>query len=193
MINSSITFPQTAPALKITRSSDEKWAASLEEERRRLQEDHDALREREANLREYEVRLRALQKEIEASRTGTASPHQTTPALFQRPLSQGPFVDDPALHAAWEKLHRAREILETEQSHLREDRVLIRDQMETIKRKEASLLEREAKVAEREELIVAAVRGSAEAAAESSLSTMSRFTTAPFTLARAVFRRRKDD
>ena len=190
-MNSPITFPTPAPALKLVRPSAEKWAATLTEERRRLQEDQEALREREGNLRDYESRLRALQAEIEAARGVTPAPApapmRATPPPFTRPSSLAPFVDDAALQAAWEKLHRARELFEVEQSHLRDDRVVIHDQMETLKRREEDLAIRQARLHEREALIAAAM----PVATEETMSAMARLTTAPFEMARAVFRRRK--
>ncbi len=195
MMNSPVTFPPAAPTLKLARPSTEKWAASLAEERRRLQEDQDALREREATLRDYETRLRALQSEIEASRVGVAAPDApaatSQPALnaaFQRRSSRVPFGDGAALDAAWEKLHRARELFESEQAHLSEDRVAIHDQQESIKRKAAELAEREARIAERETLIAAAMQQ--PMAGEHTMSAITRLTTAPFAMARSVFRRK---
>jgi hypothetical protein len=194
-MNSPITFPPAAPALKLVRPTAEKWAATLAEERRRLQDDHEVLREREENLREYEARLRALQAEIEASRAAVvatpaaaapvAVPARPTPSPFGRPSSLTPFGDEIALQAAWEKLHRARELLEVEQTHLRDDRVVIHDQMETFKRREEELAEREAALAEREALIAAATPQ--PVASEHTMSAMTRLTTAPFTMARSVF------
>src|SRR5476649_214294 len=96
-MNSPITFPPAAPALKLTRAPAEKWAATLTEERRRLQEDQEALREREANLRDYEARLRALQAEIEAGRAAPAATLGVTTAPFMRASSKAPSTDDAAL------------------------------------------------------------------------------------------------
>lgn len=187
-MNSPITFPPAAPALKLTRAPAEKWAASLAEERRRLQEDHEALREREANLRDYEARLRALQLEIEAGRTGTTSATRPTAAPFLRPSSKAPFADDVALQAAWEKLHRAREILEAEQSHMRDERIVQQDREAIVKQREAAVAAREATVEEREELLVAAHDSSHEpVASEHTMSAMTRLTRGPFDMARAVF------
>lgn len=200
-MNSPITFPPPAPALKLVRPSAEKWAATLAEERRRLQEDQEALREREANLREYEARLRSLQLEIEASRTipptapaglklaaqanGSAAQRSgVTAGPFQRPSSRAPFTDDPALQTGWEKLHRARELLEAEQTHMRDDRIGLREMEAALKRREEAVAAREAKLVEREALIVAA-----STAAEQS--AMSKMTQAPFKMARAVLRGKK--
>lgn len=194
-MNSPITFPPPSPALKLARPPTEKWAASLAEERRRLQEDQDALREREENLREYELRLRQLQAEIDASRrngvaTGAAF-HAVAPGLSWTP-AQTP-ADDRGLQAGWEKLHRARELLEAEQTHLRDDRIAIRDNEATMKRREEALAEREARLAEREALVLAAMPEQEVAAAVAAAdpehveeSAMSKITTAPFKMARAV-------
>jgi hypothetical protein len=190
-MNSTIIFPQPPPELKLPRTS-EKWAATLDEERRRLQEDLDALREREANLREYEARLRAWQAEIDAGRIPSAviRPVQT-PMPFHRPSSVAPFADDTSLQAAWEKLHRARELLEAEQMHLRDDRTAIREKQESIKQHEALLAEREAAVAQREALVTAATGNTAHPiAGEHTMSTVTRLTRAPFDMARSVFGRK---
>lgn len=205
-MNSPITFPPPAPALKLARPSAEKWAATLAEERRRLQEDQEALREREANLREYEARLRSLQAEIEAGRTMAvpASAGQSLTSLrsgsnssssspFLRASSRAPFVDDAALQAAWEKLHRARELLEAEQTHLRDDRIAMRDLEVALKRREEAVAAREARLAEREALVVAAAGGPQPVGVTVPVdeSAMSRITTAPFKMARAVLRKKK--
>jgi len=188
IMNSPITFPPAAPALKLTRAPAEKWAATLTEERRRLQEDQDALREREANLREYEARLRALQAEIEAGRGGPVPASRATASPFVRPSSRAPFTDDTALQVAWEKLHRAREILEAEQRHMSEERVTLREQQAEVKRQTEALVGREASVAEREQLLAAAHAESAEPiAAEHTMSAMTRLTRGPFDMARSVF------
>jgi hypothetical protein len=191
-MNSPITFPPAAPALKLTRAPAEKWAASLAEERRRLQEDQEALRERETNLRDYEARLRALQSEIEAGRIGTASAVRPTATPFLRPSSRTPFTDDAALQAAWDKLHRAREILEAEQSHMRDERIVHQDREATLKQREEAVATREAAVAQREELLVAADGGSGEpVGSEHTMSAMTRLTCSPFRIARSVFGGRK--
>lgn len=191
-MNSPVTFPPTAPALRLTRAPAEKWAASLAQERRRLQEDQEALRERETNLRDYEARLRALQSEIESGRIGTASATRPTATPFLRPSSRTPFADDAALQAAWDKLHRAREILEAEQSHMRDERIVHQDREATVKQREDAVAVREAAAAEREALLVAADGGSGEpVASEHTMSAMTRLSCAPFNIARSVFGGRK--
>lgn len=182
--------------LKLSRPSAEKWAMTLAEERRKLQEDHDALREREANLRDYETRLRAMQTEIEANRAGAAAPvarsTRATVTPFQRPSSRTPFTDDPALHTAWEKLHRARELLEVEQVHLRDERVTMHEQVEMLKRREAQFSAHEMQLAQREAALTAATNPEPEPiAGEHTMSAMTRLTTAPFKMARSVFRGKK--
>ena len=105
-MNSAITFPPARPVLKLARShssdpSDEKWAATLAEERCRLSEDQEALRTRETNLREYETRLRVLQAEIEAGAAIMTAPVRGTVTPFLRPSSKTPFESEGALQAAW--------------------------------------------------------------------------------------------
>ena len=194
-MNTSITFPPAAPALKLVRSSSEKWAATLAEERRRLQEDHEALREREANLRDYETRLRVLQAEIEATRQGAPAPAAVGPIAstahpFRRPSSCAPFADETALAAAWEKLHRARELLEVEQSHVRDERSMIRDQREAKKAQEEAWAQREARLAEREALMAEAMAAQ-PVASEHTLSAVTRLTRAPFEMAWSAIRGKK--
>jgi hypothetical protein len=195
-MNSTITFPAAVPEpmLKLPRSS-EKWAATLGEERRRLHEDQEALREREQNLRDYEARLRALQAEIEAGRPPQASIQASpTPgrsnAPFLRPSSQTPFVDDPVLKSAWEKMHRAREILEAEQKNLRDDRIALQELEKQLKRREEAVTAREAKLTAREALVTAATPEEKQEV-ESKPSAVSKITRAPFDMARSVFKGKK--
>jgi len=197
-MNSTITFPPTEPTLKLPRQTPERWAATLAEERRRLQEDHEALREREQNLRDYETRLRALQAEIEAGRApqanGRSAPPlsaRSTPPPFLRPSSQAPFTDDPTLQAAWEKLHRAREIFEAEQKNLRDDRISLQEFERQVKRREEAVSQREAQLVEREAMVTAATPVPESAAEAQPASTVSKFTRAPFAMARQVFRGKK--
>lgn len=193
-MNSTITFPNRPPALKLprassTRPSQEKWTGALAEERRRLQEDHDALRVREENLRDYEARLRALQDEIAGGRPAPSVTMRTaTP--FVRPSSKAPFETDAALQAAWEKLHRARELFEAEQTHLRDERIITQEKEHDMTRRENAVAEREARVAARERLVTEATEVLAAAqpvAAEHTLSAVTRLTQAPFAMARSVF------
>ncbi len=195
-MNSIVTFPPSAPELKLPRASAEKWAATLAEERRRLQDDHDALREREVNLRDYEARLRSWQAELDAGRAGMVASRPavvtggTLSPLALRP-SRTPFNEDPALQAAWEKLHRARELLEAEQVHLRDDRISIRE-LESVNKKRSELLDaREAMLVQRETLVAAAAPYVPPAAApEGNISAVTRLTRAPFDMARSVFSRK---
>ena len=193
-MNSAITFPPVRPVLKLTRPSnstpptvsEEKWAASLAEERCRLHEDQEALRARETNLREYEARLRILQAEIEGA--GAAPAARRTVAPFVRPSSRMPFESDAALQAAWEKLHRARELLEAEQVHLRDERIVLHDQQDDLKRRIEAVARREQRVAEREELLAEATSAMAQpVAGEHTMSAVARLTHMPFAVARSVF------
>jgi hypothetical protein len=187
-MNSTILFPATEPALKLTRPSTEKWAATLLEERRRLQEDQDELREREQNLRNYEARLRALQDEIEAGRgSPPAAPAESTPPFQARHGSRPPVVDEATLMSAWEKLHRARELLEAEQSHLRDDRHAMREQDAALKRREAAVAAREQQLAAREVIAQAQTPPPQPVAGEHTFGPVSRLTRVPFDMARSVF------
>ena len=195
-MNSAITFPPTRPILKIVRSStsfavsEEKWAATLKEERRRLHEDQEVLRVRETNLREYEARLRVLQAEIEAGSAVMTSTVRGSITPFLRPSSKTPFESEAALQAAWEKLHRARELLQSEENHLREERTILLDQQNDLQRRDEAVTAREARVAEREQLLVAAAAPVVMAepiAGEHTMSAMTRLTRGPFKMARSVF------
>lgn len=197
-MNSTVTFPPVRPALKLSRpspaapahQSEEKWAATLAEERRRLHEDQEALRVREINLREYEARLRVLQAEIETGNAGGGRSGRATATPFVRPSSRTPFESDTALQAAWEKLHRARELLEAEQSHQRDERIVMMDQANQLQRREDAVAERESRVAERERLIAQAMSVQPQAqpvASEHTMSAVARLTVAPFAMARSVF------
>ena len=192
-MNSTIILSTADSALKLTRPSAEKWAATLAEERRRLLEDHEALREREENLRNYERRLRTLQEEIEAGRNSTATLKSgTTAPLPTRQTTRIPFGDETALMSAWEKLHRAREILETEQAHVREDRQVIREQSAALKRREAAVIVREEQLTEREARAIELLTTPGVVDAdEPTLSTVSRLTRFPFEMARSVFGAKK--
>jgi hypothetical protein len=198
-MNSMITFPPSEPILKLPRQSAEKWAATLAEERRRLHEDQEALHEREQNLRDYEARLRSLQADIEAGRSTQANGHivpgtasrSGTPTPFLRPSSHAPFVDDPALQAAWDKLHRAREILEAEQKNLRDDRISVQELEKQLKRREEIVTKREAQLAAREAFLKSAAAGAQPVNGQNPMSTVSKITAAPFNMARSVFRGKK--
>jgi hypothetical protein len=197
-MNSPVTFPAPAPELKLPRTSADKWAATLAEERRRLLDDQEALRERESNLREYEARLRGWQAQLDAGRASAIPAAEglrsSLPGMSYTPAGPSTNVDT-GLQAAWEKLHRAREILEAEQTHLRDDRIAIREMDAAVKRREEAVTARETQLAEREALINAAmpsVTTTAEPAhPEQSMSAVSRITRAPFDLARSVFGGRK--
>lgn len=192
-MNSTITFPARPPVLKLPRSagaqpSEEKWTVKLAAERRRLQEDNEALREREENLRDYESRLRALQDEIESGRR-TRSDNARTATPFVRTSSKAPFESDAALQAAWEKFHRARELFEAEQTHMRDERIIIQEKENDIKRREKLVTEREERVVGREQLVPDTEEAAVAQpiAGEHTMSAVTRFTRAPFDIARSVF------
>lgn len=194
-MNPPVTFPAPAPELKLPRTSADKWAATLAEERRRLLEDQEALRERESNLRDYEQRLRGWQAQLDAGRASAIPAAEglrtSLPGMSYTPAGPSTNVDT-ALQAGWEKLHRAREILEAEQTHLRDDRIAIREMESAVKRREEAVTLRETQLAEREALVNAAMPSqgtSAPAPAEdhSMSAAMTRITRAPFDLAWSVF------
>ena len=193
-MNTTITFPPMARALKLARGQSnppsERWAATLDEERRRLHEDHEALREREANLRAYEARLRALQAELETGRPAppVAVRSNRSTAPFLRSTSKAPFADGAALQAAWEKLHRARELLEVEQGHMRDERLVLRDRQAEVQQREDAVAVREEHVAMCEQLVAAATAPADQPiAAEHTMSVITRLTRGPFDAARSIF------
>lgn len=161
--------------------------ASLAEERRQMNEDLAALRESEENLRAYEAHLRAQQEQIEATRASTAHPMPSPGTSSFSPFSP----DELTLQAAWEKVIRARELLEAEQAHLRDDRLQMREEYAALKQREAAVKQREDAIMARE---LAGHGGSARASgnaavpATTAFSSMTKFTLAPFNLARAVLR-----
>jgi hypothetical protein len=192
-MNNTITFPPAEPTLKLARPA-EKWAATLAEERLRLQEDQEILRAREQNLREYENRLRTLQAEIEAGRAAVAQP--TTGSRYISPVvprtsSGTPFLEDPALTAAWEKLHRARELMDAELKNLRDERIAIREMETQVRRRDEVMTARETLLAQREALTPVEATEETAAAPAQSKSAVSRFTLAPFNMAMAVIRGKK--
>jgi chromosome segregation ATPase len=158
--------------------------SALAEERRRIDEDLEALRESEENLRAYEAHLRAQQEEWETNRASGSHPPQSGDASSFAPFSR----DELTLQSAWEKVIRARELLEAEQMHLRDDRLQMRDEFAALKRREATLKAREDKVAARELALNASRLPEPSAPATTAFSSMTRFTLAPFNLARAVLR-----
>jgi hypothetical protein len=129
--------------------------------------------------------------ELEAGRGSTpshfATTSRSTPSVFQRNSSRAPFGEDSNLAAAWEKLHRAREILEAEQRNLRDDRISIRELEVMVKHRAEEVAEREARLAEREALVTAATALVEPVREEQAPSAVTRFTRAPFEMARSVF------
>ncbi len=185
-MNPTLTLPSSLSELKQARPND-KWSVTLAEERRRFQEDLDVLRDRENNLREYEARLRAWQAEIDSGRASVTGRPANGIASFQRP-SRAPFVDNPALQTAWEKLYRARELLEAEQTYLRDERIAFRDMQEALKRREEQVADREATWAEREALAVREPAVKPIAPPLPVPETATRISRGPFEMACSVFR-----
>ena len=142
-------------------------SSALAEERRRLDDDLAALRESEDNLRAYEAHLRAQQDKIEENRS-------PAPLVSPAASSFSPFSPtDLTLQSAWEKVIRARELLEAEQAHLRDDRLQMREDT----------------LAARESVLNAGLSPSSPVApATTAFSSMTKFTLAPFNLARSVLR-----
>ena len=198
-MNPSHHFPAADAGLKLKRQSG--LAAVLAEPidgrssqsdvQHQIAEDLAHLRDREENLRAYEVRLRAMQIEIEAQRDPFRAPArlQTTPSLtsspFASPSSRNPF-DDGTLQSAWDKLHRARALLEAEQTQLREDRLAMTDARASLKRREEALAAREARFTALQQPPAAPAPVAAEVA-EDDASKLSKFTRAPFAMAKSVF------
>ncbi len=163
-------------------------SAALAEERRQLDDDLAALRESEGNLRAYEAHLRTQQEELEANRfSGSQPPVQAPVASSFAPFSR----NELTLQAAWEKVIRGRELLEAEQAHLRDDRLQMREEFAALKRREVAVKAREETLAAKELALSVAPARSTDAPpppATTAFSSMTRFTLAPFNLARAVLR-----
>ncbi len=176
-MNTPIAFPAPKPELKLPSHGAEPHPL---EHRRRMDEDYEGLRMREANLREYEIRLREWQAQIDLGPAPAFSPVGLT-----RSPAGTPVENDPALQTAWDKLIRARELLETEQAHLRDDRLNLKETAAVLKRREEALEQREARLAQREEQFSAAV--DASLAESTKASALTRFTQAPFAIAKSVF------
>lgn len=202
----AVNFPAPRPKLKLPRStgaySEEKWTATLAEERRRLLEDQEALRLRESNLRDYEARLRALQADIDAGRQPVTAIAPARAALpgYPRATTRAPFEHDEAgLRASWEKLHRSRELFEAEQMHLRNERIAMQDQENDLRRRVEAVTIRENRVTEREKMLAAAVMpatpppAAQPVAAEHTMSAVTRLTCAPFDMARSIFGGKKSE
>ena len=175
-MNPVINFPANKPDLKLSSHTSTSHPHPLED-RRRLEEDLESLRQRETNLREYEAHLRLWQDRLEQGQGSVTAPQFATPAVNPE--------NDVALNAAWEKLIRARELLEAEQAHLRDDRLTIKEANAALKRREDALALREARLAQREEQLNAAMQAAITERAKPS--ALSRFTSAPFALAKSVF------
>jgi DNA-binding response OmpR family regulator len=137
----------------------------LESERRQLQDDMELLREQEANLRAYEQRLRSLPAEAEAARVMRAAP---------RP-SRDPFLRDPSLDDAWNKVNRALDLLEAERRNFTDEKLALKESMARLVQKEEQLTQKEVLLAEQERRLNAPV------AARPS------FTHEPFKAAKAIF------
>jgi DNA-binding response OmpR family regulator len=136
--------------------------SQLEAERRQLQDDIDLLREQEANLRAYEQRLRSLTVEVEADRVHRAVPR----------ASHDPFVRDPSLEEAWNKVNRAMDLLEAERRGFNDEMLVLKEEKMRMQECEARLQGIEAQLAERAQ-ILNAPRPS--------------FTREPFKAAKAIF------
>jgi DNA-binding response OmpR family regulator len=137
----------------------------LESERQQLQDDMELLREQETNLRAYEQRLRSLPAEAEAARVLRAAP---------RP-SRDPFLRDPSLDEAWNKVNRALDLLEAERRNFTDEKLALKESMARLAQKEEQLQQKEATLAEHERRL--------NAPGEARPS----FTHQPFKAAKAIF------
>ncbi|HWA86888.1 MAG TPA: hypothetical protein VG710_11740 [Opitutus sp.] len=143
-----------------------------------------AFREREANLRAYEERLRAGQAQLDArmgAPLGSGSP-------FARSSSSSPFTGagDAGLEAAWNKFHRAHALLEADQRHLRDERMALHETEKQLRQREDGVASREAELAERERVLVE--KKPARVASARDASAVERLTTAPFRMAKSIFK-----
>ena len=90
-----------------------------------------------------------------------------------------------ALRAAWDKLYRARAILEAEQAHLRDDRIAIQGELDALDAREQAVAAREEQLRQYEQQLALARQAVIDE--RESESTISKFTKAPFNMAKSVF------
>ena len=70
---------------------------------------------------------------------------------------------------------------------MRDERLMLHEQQAEVKRREEAVAAREVRVTEQEKLIVAAAPTAEPVAPAPARSAMTRFTSAPFQMARSVF------
>ena len=90
-----------------------------------------------------------------------------------------------ALRAAWDKLYRARAILEAEQAHLRDDRIAIQGELDALDAREQAVAAREEQLRAYEQQLALARQAVLDE--RESESAITRFTKAPFSMAKSVF------
>ncbi|HXA14714.1 MAG TPA: response regulator [Opitutaceae bacterium] len=161
-------------------------STKVAQDRRRWHDDLDVLREQETNLHDYEARLRQVQAQLEADRVLWFSARHTP--------TRSPFVDEPALKEAWQKLQRASELLEAERMNFRDEKLAFAEYEVTVKRREEKARETAAK---NEELhltppaVVPETTGVSVGSA--TLSAVKSLSRAPFEVAKAVFSGKKTE
>ncbi len=133
----------------------------LDAQREQLDEDLELLKEQETNLRSYEQRLRSLTAEVEVTRVQRAAP---------RP-SRDPFVRDPSLDEAWNKVNRATDLLEAERRSFNDERLVLVEEKKRIEEWKARLEQIEAQLN----------------AAAANAGARPLFTREPFKAAKAMF------
>ncbi|HWZ94059.1 MAG TPA: response regulator [Opitutaceae bacterium] len=158
----------------------------IAQERRRWHDDLDQLREQETNLRDYETRLRQVQAQLEADRVLWFSARNSP--------SRSPFVDDPLLKEAWQKLQRASELLEAERANFCDEKLAFAEYEVLVRHREEKAREvtlkndglNKLQTSLSSSLVPADV--SVGAATISAVKSISR---APFDMAKAVFSGKK--
>ena len=153
----------------------------IAQERRRWHDDLDQLREQETNLHDYEARLRQVQAQLEADRVLWFSARNTP--------TRSPFVDDPSLKEAWQKLQRASELLEAERMNFCDEKLAFAEYEAQVKRREEKAKE---VVMKNEELHLAPSPAPSPVPADvtvgaATLSAVKSFSRAPFDIAKSVF------
>jgi FixJ family two-component response regulator len=154
----------------------------IAQERRRWHDDLDQLREQETNLHDYEARLRQVQAQLESDRVLWFSARNTP--------SRSPFVDDPSLKEAWQKLQRASELLEAERSNFCDEKLAFAEYEAHVRRREEKIKEIATKHEELNNLQPALpslpVPPDVSMGA-ATLSAVKTFSRSPFEMAKSVF------
>jgi hypothetical protein len=132
-----------------------------------------------------------LRPELALKRRGHSNPPIPMESDDTVPMERriaGPY-GTASLQEAWDKLYKARAILEAEQNHLRDDRIAVQGEIDALAAREHMVSAREVRI-QQLELQATLARAEAEDA-KAEESALSKFTRAPFDMARSVFGQKK--